>query len=215
MKRTITYLAAAVAAALLSGHAQAATAIDLQGDISAFNEFQQDFGGLHFDQFLLTLTGLDNSNAFTVSQGDEVDATVSLNGLLTVPLSKVRTDLIFYLFGTGFSGSTGMHGVLNFYDGAVLVNSFGYSSGSTGQLAGFAAVFPPDNGAFSFDSFTATLLIDTLSSPVTLNGSGFQYALVSNAVAVPEPATWAMMLLGFGLLGAGMRSRRRRSPAPV
>ena len=26
---------------------------------------------------------------------------------------------------------------------------------------------------------------------------------------VPEPATWAMMLAGFGMVGAGMRSRRR------
>lgn len=29
--------------------------------------------------------------------------------------------------------------------------------------------------------------------------------------AVPEPATWAMMLLGFGLVGAGLRSRRKQS----
>jgi len=28
---------------------------------------------------------------------------------------------------------------------------------------------------------------------------------------VPEPATWGMMLAGFGLVGAGMRSRRRRT----
>ena len=27
------------------------------------------------------------------------------------------------------------------------------------------------------------------------------------SAAVPEPATWAMMMLGFGLLGAGMRRR--------
>jgi hypothetical protein len=27
--------------------------------------------------------------------------------------------------------------------------------------------------------------------------------------AVPEPATWAMMILGFGMVGAGMRMRRR------
>ncbi len=27
--------------------------------------------------------------------------------------------------------------------------------------------------------------------------------------AVPEPATWAMMLAGFGMMGAGMRYRRR------
>jgi hypothetical protein len=27
--------------------------------------------------------------------------------------------------------------------------------------------------------------------------------------AVPEPETWAMMLVGFGGLGAAMRSRRK------
>ncbi|HEV2044556.1 MAG TPA: PEPxxWA-CTERM sorting domain-containing protein, partial [Sphingomicrobium sp.] len=26
---------------------------------------------------------------------------------------------------------------------------------------------------------------------------------------VPEPATWAMMLVGFGAIGIGMRRRRR------
>lgn len=26
--------------------------------------------------------------------------------------------------------------------------------------------------------------------------------------AVPEPATWAMMILGFGLVGAALRQRR-------
>lgn len=29
-------------------------------------------------------------------------------------------------------------------------------------------------------------------------------------VAVPEPSTWAMMLLGFGAIGLSMRGRRRR-----
>ena len=29
------------------------------------------------------------------------------------------------------------------------------------------------------------------------------------AAAVPEPATWALMLLGFGVIGAAMRGRRR------
>ena len=31
---------------------------------------------------------------------------------------------------------------------------------------------------------------------------------------VPEPATWAMMILGFGLIGAGLR-RRRMAPTPA
>ena len=30
---------------------------------------------------------------------------------------------------------------------------------------------------------------------------------------VPEPGTWAMMLLGFGAIGFSMRSRRRRGTA--
>jgi hypothetical protein len=52
--------------------------------------------------------------------------------------------------------------------------------------------------------------------------SGLAYSNIHNAVfaggeiraqlaAVPEPQTWALMLAGFGLLGASLR--RRRSPA--
>jgi secreted trypsin-like serine protease len=32
----------------------------------------------------------------------------------------------------------------------------------------------------------------------------------SLAAAVPEPATWAMMIMGFGFVGAGMRARTRK-----
>jgi hypothetical protein len=32
---------------------------------------------------------------------------------------------------------------------------------------------------------------------------------LNTATAVPEPGTWAMMLLGFGVVGASMRRRRR------
>jgi len=38
-------------------------------------------------------------------------------------------------------------------------------------------------------------------------GGGFFYTPVTGAV--PEPATWAMMLLGFGGIGAAMRRRRK------
>lgn len=45
--------------------------------------------------------------------------------------------------------------------------------------------------------------------------SGLQYIVEYNAPAVggiPEPSTWAMMILGFGAAGAAMR-RRRVAPA--
>ena len=38
------------------------------------------------------------------------------------------------------------------------------------------------------------------------------YSTGSIPSAVPEPATWAMMIVGFGLAGAAMR-RRREAPA--
>lgn len=43
-------------------------------------------------------------------------------------------------------------------------------------------------------------------------GSGnqsFEFDNVSFTASVPEPATWAMMIIGFGLIGAAMRRRHR------
>jgi hypothetical protein len=50
-------------------------------------------------------------------------------------------------------------------------------------------------GASAVPGFSAEAVYDNLS--LTLNA------------AVPEPATWAMMLVGFGGLGAALRGRRR------
>jgi hypothetical protein len=38
---------------------------------------------------------------------------------------------------------------------------------------------------------------------------------VNGLIAVPEPASWLMMLLGFGLIGGVMRFRRRESDAVI
>ena len=40
---------------------------------------------------------------------------------------------------------------------------------------------------------------------------GQPFTLTFNAVAVPEPASWAMMIAGFGFVGAVARRRRRVS----
>ncbi|WP_293678581.1 PEPxxWA-CTERM sorting domain-containing protein [uncultured Phenylobacterium sp.] len=46
------------------------------------------------------------------------------------------------------------------------------------------------------------------------DGRFLAFELDGNAPAVPEPATWAMMILGFGAAGTMVRRRRRAYAAP-
>lgn len=60
------------------------------------------------------------------------------------------------------------------------------------------------------NSFTATSTSTTLTFVNTVGGQNEGVLLDAVSVmAVPEPETWAMLILGFGLLGAGMRRRNR------
>ncbi len=84
-----------------------------------------------------------------------------------------------------------------------------YFDQSNIQLASQTAIITAGNytqisyaGPFSYVELapvTAYWVADDLS--FTLSGG------------VPEPATWAMMLLGFGMIGAAQRRRMRRQPA--
>jgi hypothetical protein len=47
------------------------------------------------------------------------------------------------------------------------------------------------------------------SGPIFAWDSPVQIGTWSASVFIPEPATWAMMLVGFGWIGGAMRSRRR------
>ena len=64
------------------------------------------------------------------------------------------------------------------------------------------------NGRFIFD-FSAPVTSATFSS----TSNAFEVASVAG-IAVPEPSTWALMLVGFGMAGATVRgSRRQRATA--
>jgi len=50
-----------------------------------------------------------------------------------------------------------------------------------------------------------TIAVRGTATGATSIGSSISFS----APAVPEPATWGLMLVGFGVVGAGLRSRRR------
>ena len=213
-KRLMT-LAAASAAALWVGQAQAATFdLELSGVVANGSFSSQEIGPTHFDQWFLSLSGLDAGNAITVSQGDTINATVTLDQPFTIPASAQITSFTLFLFGSAFpSIDTGTSGTTDFFLGGVQGPHGAASTGTCCQLANSVDFFPPDNGAITFDKVVSSFTIDSLGQPVTLDGSAISYTLFSPIAGVPEPAGWALMLLGFGGLGATLRSKRRLAAA--
>ena len=69
-------------------------------------------------------------------------------------------------------------------------------------------------GSNIFNIIAPAGTVYTSGTLVSTTGGAFQdfkQLRVVAAGAVPEPATWAMMLLGFGAMGASLRRSRRRS----
>jgi PEP-CTERM motif len=66
-----------------------------------------------------------------------------------------------------------------------------------------------NRGGFLDASHTFTVAYDPVNTVFTESGASVGAAyLAANVVAVPEPATWAMMMFGFGIVGGAMRRKR-------
>ncbi len=141
--------------------------------------------------------GLGTSGSFGASFGP-VGSVGSISQTLTTTAGQS------YLISFDLQNLSG--GTPNFYqvlfDGAQLFSAtnsaaFGYTNFSTNAIAsgvstGLTFNFQHDPSFFRLDNVSVT----------AVNG------------AVPEPATWAMMLIGFGAIGASMRRRRKITAAP-
>lgn len=112
----------------------------------------------------------------------------------------------------GFDGpsnfGSGAQKIANFYDGDrfALVGAFNSVYVSDAYLSG-----SPINGTAIFNNQTLETL--GLTPGVYTYSSAFDTVTVNIGGAVPEPATWAMMLLGFGAIGWQVRRRRSRNLA--
>ena len=85
---------------------------------------------------------------------------------------------------------------------------YGNGQGSPGRPAGS----PSESDDTAFYLFNAGAGVDMFT--LNFNSSSTVTLFQTGGNSVPEPGTWAMMLLGFGAAGAAMRRRRRFAMLP-
>jgi hypothetical protein len=120
------------------------------------------------------------------------------NGLTNIGGINLATSsnqlYVAYLTNIGVTGAAGYVGVAAYYptSSGPFTNAF---------LGGDATAYevttdPAGQSNFQPDTFSDIAFTATFSPVIS---------------AIPEPATWAMMLLGFGAIGAAARYRRRKT----
>lgn len=122
--------------------------------------------------------------------------------LRNLQVSLVDTDDTLRLYGLGSDGSTlNLLGFIGTLSSGGVGNGVNFTSTlvSTANGRTYNVLFSPSTPSYSTFFFT--------SNRDTSDG----YRLNSITAAVPEPATWAMMIGGFGLAGISLRRRRRSS----
>jgi hypothetical protein len=156
----------------------------------------------------VTITGIDAALATPIS------AFFTLNTTSTGPATLVAGNVVEHFGGT-FSIT---NGATNYLSGTFVDAVFGLNGGTSLTLS---AAQPPGSVAFTsnviVDLFLPTaisLSFANVTPAVSINGTSLApfTSSVSGtfSAAVPEPSTWAMMLLGFAGLGFAFRQSRRK-----
>jgi len=114
--------------------------------------------------------------------------------------TRPNFDILFVDPTNGVGAATTDFFTLHNFDGLVRATAFSLSGAELGSIQLFEGDL-----TLSFAGIARVNLFSVDGDPTTLDDLTF------NAVtaAVPEPATWALMIGGFGLVGASLRSRRR------
>lgn len=82
------------------------------------------------------------------------------------------------------------------YVGGQIINDLIFPSGN--QISG------ETNGRITYTGTAGELFT---GATFKSTGNSFEFDNIASRAAVPEPATWAMLLLGFGVIGKSMRRR--------
>lgn len=192
----------AVAMALGSAAAQA-TIIQLAGPASMTTTFVNNFetavnaGPVTFNSGTQLFSACFASSCVTTS-GSKGLLSQNAPATITASLSGDYKTVGMYFGNDDTCCSTGFSALLQVYNGAIL-------------LGGVSVVANMNDYVDQFIGLSSTTAFDKVT--ISYGGEylyGFidDFRIGSSSGAVPEPASWAMLIAGFGLTGAAMRRRR-------
>lgn len=144
-------------------------------------------------QAATTITLLSDGSALTGSfGGSHTTGPFADEYTFTIP-ANIGTDVLVSTFASLASANVDFNAALSSYDGS----SFGSYSG-----ASFAEFLLSVTGPIT--AGTHSLVV---AGNVTGTAGSYSGTLNVYPAPVPEPATWAMMIAGFGLAGVALRRR--------
>jgi hypothetical protein len=206
MSGLVKFAAAAITALTLSvgissGAAQASTwVIDYTADNLGDTPYSAELDLVASD----TPNSVGGYDVLSVKGNVGSDAIASLINNPNKPTQATSSDGLFYydnVVWTGAAQKLSNPGIL--FLGAS-GNEYNLFSDSPTQYELYRAVTDGRSGYYAAHS------VGTISMAQTFGGNQ-NFERLTNAV--PEPASWALMILGFGAVGAALRQRRGRLAA--
>jgi hypothetical protein len=201
MRKLLLGAVAAAAIAMVAGAAQASVILN-----------HEDAGGS-----FRTFRGADSApvGRLTVSSSQTIEGfgvDVDLNGDTTLDFLIFNSDsgaLLYSSGATAFADTGAGYKYSNPF-------SFTFDVGVTYGLAAISAAggnyfvdaVANSVGGFNFLTDNQNVSGHTLQTGLNCCDVGTSLVVGNGAAAVPEPASWALMIGGFGLAGAALRRRR-------
>jgi hypothetical protein len=160
-----------------------------------------------------------------LSSSDITDFSVAITRALNTVTLSSSSGAVATIFGNAFTATdTGLF--FNFDASApsyFIVQQGGFASGQpyycieTASCTQAGEFLGSATGGFETSAPGGVLTpLSASNGPMTLPQTGIQQiAAVSGVAVVPEPATWAMMIGGFAMVGGAMRSARRKQKVRV
>ena len=164
---------------------------------------------------------------FTLAEGDTLVLNIDFLGNQAFSAAAIDAVSVSFLRNGAANTASRMRGSIRFVDASGTLNPLlspilytdpEYGSGL--QVVG-AAAFGSDTSFARFGGVSTRFVLEDYADPGTIartytfgsllvRGTGAFVDTLPGASAVPEPASWAMLIAGFGIIGMTARRRQPR-----